>query len=364
MLTAVTILGILTISVVIHELAHFFAAKSVGVPVRAFSVGMGPVLLRHTWRGTEWRVSLLPLGGYVDLPGLAAEVGDDGELREATEGLARKNIWQKLWVLSAGVIANYLLAVLLFATVTTADSSYRAVFAGTKIQGATQIVEALEGSEAERLGIEAGDIILRINEVELPTPEALAAEVGQDGSLEIVIERGEEILTLNTIWAPDPNPDGSRPLFGVSSAFVLTETPPPVSFPRAVWEASGTLVRVVPEAVAGFVRGVGSTFTGTQTEDLVGPVGMVNLAGQAARAGLLQVLLFAGIINFSLAVFNLLPIPALDGGRMLLASIIAIRGKPFRPGQEEFIHFVGFVALMAFFVLITLNELGDLFRRG
>src|SRR5690606_38141177 len=114
-LTALTFALILTSAVVVHELAHYFNARSVGVGVRAFSVGIGPVLARKRWRGTEWRLSLLPLGGYVDLPGMAPTVDDDGNLSHPDEGMAKLPLAPKLWVLIGGVIANYLLGSLLFA---------------------------------------------------------------------------------------------------------------------------------------------------------------------------------------------------------------------------------------------------------
>src|SRR5690606_10083394 len=107
----------------------------------------------------------------------------------------------------------------------------------------------------------------------------------------------------------------------------------PVGFWQALPEAAAFGVRVVPEMVRGFVSGVGSAVTGAPNADVAGPVGMVSLVNQATSIGLAPVLLLAAIINLSLAVFNLLPIPGLDGGRMLLVTVVALRGRPFRPGQ-------------------------------
>ena len=111
-----------------------------------------------------------------------------------------------------------------------------------------------------------------------------------------------------------------------------------------------------------FVSGVGSLLTGGPNEDLAGPVGMVTMVNQATQSGLAQILMLAALINLSLGVFNLLPIPGLDGGRMLLATIVAIRRKPFRPGQEETIHFIGIMAVLGLIMLLTFNELGSIFR--
>ena len=365
MLTAITFLAVLTVLVLIHELAHYLNARSVGVPVRAFSVGMGPILLRRPWRGTEWRVSLLPIGGYVDLPGLAAEPDEDGTLRYPEGGFSTKSLPQKLWVLAGGVLANFVLAVLLVAVVITADPTYRAATAGIEVgETITGIGGVVEDSPAERLGLEPGDRLLALNDVEMPTPDELVESIRAGGALRFTLDRGGETVVLETLWDPTLNPDGSRPLFGISHGPVPLEPPPAISFPAAVGEATIFLSRLVPEAVGGFVRGFGAAVTGAENEDVAGPVQIVNVVGQAARVGIIPVLWIAGVLSFSLAIFNLLPIPGLDGGRMLLAVITAIRGRPFKPGQEEFIHFLGFMTVLAFIFLVTFREVGDLVTRG
>jgi regulator of sigma E protease len=121
-------------------------------------------------------------------------------------------------------------------------------------------------------------------------------------------------------------------------------------------------VRIIPEALRSFVSGIGSAFKGQDSDHVAGPVKMVSAVNQATRVGIIPVLALAALINFSLAIFNLLPIPGLDGGRMLLAIIIGIRGKPFKPGQEEFIHFLGFMSVLGLMLLITFNEVVGLFR--
>jgi regulator of sigma E protease len=363
MMTALVIILILTVAVVIHELAHYLNARSVGLPVRAFSVGFGPILFRRQWRGTEWRLSAIPLGGYVDLPGLAAEPDAHGNMAHPTTGFATLTLGQKLWVLVGGVIANFLLAIVLMATVISADPTYRTITAGIEVETYGTIIQTVaEGSVAERLGIQPGDVVLELNGVSNPDGQQVRQMIQQSSELRLVLDRNGERIDLETPWPP-AGLDGP-PLLGVGLAPAEVELPPALSFPQALVEAGTFFVRVVPDTIGAFGRGVAQTVTGQQSEELAGPVRIVSYAGQAARAGLLPVLLFAALINFSLAVFNLLPVPALDGGRMLLATIVSIRGKPFKPGQEEFIHFIGFVALMGFMILITFSEVGELFRQG
>lgn len=355
MLTALTFALILTSAVVVHELAHYFNARSVGVPVRAFSVGIGPILARKKWRGTEWRLSLLPLGGYVDLPGLGATVDEDGTVRPPTEGMAKLRLGPKLWVLVGGVIANYLLGSLLLAGAITLQPGYRALTTDAEnvIAGST-IGNVVPDSHAAALGLAANDRLLAINGISDPTPDQVIEQVQSADHLELLVERGSKQLTFNTAWPPSGE---ETPLLGIEISAIVA----PVSFFTALPEAAAFGLRVIPEMVRGFVSGLGAAVTGAENADVAGPIGMVGLVNQATQVGVAPVLLLAAIINFSLGVFNLLPIPGLDGGRMLLATVVAVRGRPFRPGQEEQIHFIGVMLVMAFIVLITFREIGALF---
>jgi regulator of sigma E protease len=360
-LTAVVFVGILMTAVLVHEFAHYLNARSVGVPVRAFSVGMGPVIWRRQWRGTEWRLSLLPLGGYVDLPGMAAKEDEEGRLRHPDEGMATKTLPQKLWVLVGGVIANYGLGVLLLAWAVTMEPGYRAILGGPEpeVRGA-QIMAVTDGSLAEAAGLQAGDVLLRVNSVADPHPGQVIETLAVADGLTLVV-RSElgEMREIALDWPPAGLAAGERPLLGVQLAPLEVDVEH-VGYGTALAESAAFGVRMLPEMVAAFARGFGSAVTGRPNEDVAGPVGMVTMVGQAARIGIAPVILLAALINFSLAVFNLLPIPGLDGGRMLLATVVAIRGRPFRPGQEEAFHFVGIMAVLALIVLITVQELGGL----
>ncbi|HNR00593.1 MAG TPA: site-2 protease family protein, partial [Trueperaceae bacterium] len=173
MLTALTFALILTSAVVVHELAHFLAARSVGVAVRAFSVGIGPILARAKWRGTEWRLSLLPLGGYVDLPGMGPRVDEDGTLHHPDEGMAKLRLLPKLWVLVAGVIANYVLGSVLLASAITMQPGFREITGAPVVVEGSRIARVVPGSAAEGLGIRSGDLVLSLNGLANPDPDAV-----------------------------------------------------------------------------------------------------------------------------------------------------------------------------------------------
>lgn len=362
MTTALIFVAILFSAVMVHEAAHFLNARSVGVAVRAFSVGFGPVLWRRTWRGTEWRLSAVPLGGYVDLPGMAPEQDEEGRLRHPTGGMAEKGLAAKAWVLIGGVIANFVLGVLLLTAAVLIQPGYRALTTGVapEVSG-TVIVDVVDDSVADRLGLVAGDRLVRVGGAFEPTPaSAVEAIRSTEGTLEVSVRRDGELRTFRAPWPPEVAP-GENPVLGVQLAPAEIERVAPLA---ALGESAAFAVRALPEMVAGFVRGFGSVLAGRPSEEVAGPVGMVGLVSDAARVGVAPVLLLAALINFSLAVFNLLPIPGLDGGRLLLATVVAIRGRPFEPGQEETFHFIGILAVLALIVLITLQELQGVVSAG
>lgn len=363
MTSALTFVAILFSAVMVHELAHYGAARSRGVPVRAFSIGFGPVLARRRWRGTEWRLSALPLGGYVDLPGMAPESSDDGRLVHPNEGVALLSFWGKGWVLIAGVLANFLFGTVLLTVAVQLAPEYRALTTGTPPAVEGTIVAAVsDGSVAAGLGIEPGDAIVRIGATNDPTPgDAVQAIRGTQGTLVVELVRNGRTIEVVTSWPPPSVSPGDVPLLGVQLMPASVES---VSVVTAFLESASFAVRAVPDMVTGFVRGFVAAATGGTNDDVAGPVGMVTMVSQAAQVGIAPVLLLAAIINFSLAVFNLLPIPGLDGGRILMAGIVTLRGRPFEPGQEEKVHFFGIVTVMALIVLITVQELRTVLSGG
>ena len=357
MLTAIVFILILGSAIFVHELAHYLNARSIGVPVRAFSIGMGPVLAKTTWQGTEWRLSLLPIGGYVLIEGTVPEEDDAGELHYPDRGLADKKLPGKLWVLVGGILANYLFGVVLLTAAIQVNPVVQESVLGVPVdESGARIVGVAPESAAEQLGLQEGDVVLAINDVASPSRDTVIRQIQTTASLELVVGRDGGTLELSTAWPP-ADPAAETPVLGVSLAPVdITRPNVFASAGRSAWFA----VSVFPDMVVGFVRGFASVLTGAPSEEVAGPVGMAEMVGQAASVGLAPVLLLAAIINFSLAVFNLLPIPGLDGGRMVLYAIAAVRGRPFAPGQEATIHFIGYVALFTMIVLITVNELGGL----
>ncbi len=365
---------IVNLAVFVHELSHFLAARAQGVKVRAFSIGMGPILARRLWRGTEWRISALPVGGYVDIEGLApTEVDSSGKPIPPTTGMARLGFLGKFAILFAGPLSNVVLAIILVSAMLVGQGKPQL---GSEIR--FQSVQP--GSKAELVGFKKGDLIAEINGEPLlkgdlaklvpDDPKRLEAldaatkrvreNLHQNGERSYVVYRDNSRLEFKFDWSPKTFGDQSRPLFGVSIGPSTTYLP--VGLVAGVSEATTQLLGSIPGTVQAIFGGIFKTFTLQRDPNLSGPVGAVGVAGQVAQQGFWQIVFFAGIINLSLGIFNLLPIPGLDGGRILLSAIVALRRKPFAPGQEETINFAGFMFVILFIVLVTVQDFGKLAR--
>lgn len=343
---------IINVAVVIHELGHYLLARWQGVGVGVFSVGFGPVLARRRWRGTEWRLSALPLGGYVQIDGMVPEDG------KPAGGYMRLPVLGKVAILLAGPAFNLLAAVAILS----------GIFATQGVNepqpGPATVAAVTPDSRAEALGLRAGDRVLAVEGeslAALPSDESVArvmASLRQDGPRRWVIERGEQRAALNFDWNATVN--GERQLLGVSLAPVTAVRE--IGPVQAVGEAGRVTVEAVPQVIAAFgglLRSMVSLDVRGQ-DDVVGPIGTVQVVGQMAAFGGVALLLVAAMINISLAVFNLLPIPFLDGGRVLLvlvsAGLAAVRGRPLSADQEGALMAAGFFFLMVLMAFVIVRD--------
>ncbi len=322
---------IIGVSVFVHELGHYLAARLQGVRVKAFSVGFGPILLRKGLWGTEWRLSAIPLGGYADIEGLLPE--------ERGRGYDALPFLGKLLVLVAGVAMNLLLALgvlgYLFSTQGVPEPTGRA-----------EVVRVVPGSLAEGLGLRPGDRIAAVDGIPLKE----ATEINRlktPGTHTLTVLREGKILTLTLTWK-----EGMERLGVVFQPEIRLR---PVSLPQGLLLAAERLFARLPELAGAVVGGLFGVLAGEPDSGVVGPVGLVGMVGQAAQAGLGAVLELLVAINLSLALFNLLPIPALDGGRILL--LFLTRLFRIRPEQEATVHYLGFLFLLLLILLVTAQDL-------
>lgn len=333
---------ILGVSTFLHELAHYAAARRQGVAVPYFSVGMGPVLLKKQWRGTEWRISALPIGGYVNIDGMAA----DDEGNAPAHGYARLNPWGQIAILLLAPLTNLAIAFVLL------TGLYNANGLNTPINTQIHIAQVLPQSRAEGLGLKAGDIITALDGQ--PIPEQLGQKPGwqklsvmlsKSGPHSLRVLRGTQTLNFSFDW--QATTAGGKPQkLGVAYGPVLHHTP--LNLGAAAAQAGRDMVQAVPrtlQAFGGLLQRMLS-FNIQPDEGVVGPVGTAQAVSQAAQVGAGALLAMAMAINLGLGLMNLLPIPGLDGGHILLIVLGMLRGRPLSFESYQRVTLGGFALLL------------------
>jgi regulator of sigma E protease len=320
-----------------HEFGHFAVAKLVGIKVNEFSIGMGPKIFQKEKGETKYSIRALPIGGYVSMEG-EDENSNDPRSFNKVPALSR------IAVVAAGAIMNFVLAVIVFSIV-----SFNIVMPTTTIS------EIQKNSPAEKVGIKSGDTILTINDKETKNWDSLTNEISKSGSkkeIKVTVLRGEE--KKDYLVKPEINEE-NKAIIGIIPESKRTF----VSSIKGGFQKTGLVLKVMFDFVKMVFRGKVST------KDLSGPVGVIYTIGEAAKYGVVNLLYLMGFISVNLGFFNLLPLPALDGSRIVFLLIEIIRGKPINPEKEGFIHLVGFVLLIALMLMVTYSDIirFNLFRR-
>ena len=314
--------------VVIHEFGHFIVAKSVGIKVNEFAIGMGPKLYQKKKGETEYTLRLLPIGGYVKMEG-EDESSNDPRSFNSVSALAR------IGVVVAGALMNFLLAIVVLAIVSF----------GVGMPTNTVNV-ARESSPAELSGLVAGDKIVAINDKAINNWNQVVESINNsnpDEEIDVNIERNGESISLKV----QPIVEDGRTIIGIEPKSEKTIS----SAIRGGFEKTGMFLELMFEFVGMIFKGKVST------DDLSGPVGVVREIGNAAKLGIFNVLYILGFISINLGFFNLLPIPALDGSRIIFLLVELVRGKPIDPDKEGFIHLVGFVLLISLMLIVTYKDI-------
>jgi len=336
--TIIFVLVTFIVLVIPHELGHFLLARRFGMQVDRFSFGMGPKLIGFKRGQTEYTLSLIPIGGFVKIRGMQSDE------RDLADGFHQKPLSSRILVLVSGSVMNYLVAILLFSAV------FMMGFYTFNMQEAV-INEVNAGSPADSVSLLPGDRILAVNGEEIDSWEGVSVAIGENinSNLGLTIVREGEVFDVDVEPSFDPQLD--RMTIGVtitpSSTFVR------YGFVNSLIKGSERVVFLT----GAILSALGEMVIGRVPAQFTGPVGIAQFIGESAKMGIAPLLSLIAFVSVNLALFNLFPIPALDGGRLIFLLIEGIRGKPLDLKKEELVHYVGFVILFSLFFLVTYQDI-------
>lgn len=386
LLTIIIFLAVLSVLVFVHELGHFYTARKFGVKASEFGFGFPPRLIGwYKNQGGRWRrvvgnksveeledspvagvapakgatiysINWLPIGGFVKIK------GENGEGQEENDSFASRSIGRRIIILVAGVTMNVLLAWLLFSVgyMIGLPQSTDSVGRNARVtESYVTVMEVNPDSPASRGGLAPGDMVIGVEGVRIATERALQDAISVRGGQEttLSVRRGNDERT--TVVVPENLPGSGQAVIGIS---IFSSGLVSYPFFSAFWEGAKTTVWVLGQIFSSFAMLFKSLFQGTSVGDqFAGPVGIATITGQAARLGFTYLLQFSALLSLNLAVLNILPFPALDGGRILFLLIEKLKGRPVRKEIEAFIHNAGFLLLIALVLFITYRDIIKLF---
>lgn len=354
-LTIVVFLVMLTVLVLIHELGHFLVAKKFGIKVEEFGLGFPPKVFGKKFGETLYTFNALPIGGFVKLYGEdEAGAGRVSKNKKITKDLHRaffaRPIYQRILVVVAGVTMNFLLAVGIITYLFTTE--------GIPLPGHTvTITEIAKNSPAEKAGLKKGDIIEKFGNANITSTQLLIEETKKNSGKEVKISvKTTDSKIKNVVITPRKNFPKDQGAMGVAiSQDVIFQKYP---FPQSLYEGTKQALRDSWQVIVGFKTVVVEIVTRlTIPQGVAGPIGMAQLTGEFVRVGPNALLMLVYTLSLSLAVLNILPIPALDGGRLFFILIEAVTRKKVNAKYEAYAHLVGLAILLSFLALVSYKDI-------
>ena len=337
MLTVVATIVVFGLLIFCHELGHFLGAKWAGIKVYEFSLGFGPRLGGFRDRETVYSVRAFPLGGYTRMAGM-----DPGETEPVEEGRSfnEKPVWQRLLVIAGGPLANFLLAIVILGLV-------------FQIQGSpvlTNVVGTVQaGGPAAAAGLRPGDRVLNVDGVAVGDWDQMVKQIQARPNRTIILEIARGSSRLAVAVKTETNPAGQGMIGITNAAPVMVRHNPLLSMVDGfvyTWRMTWLILVFVGQMIFHHAP-----------PEVGGPLRVAVEIGQAAKIGLGYLAELAAFLSINLGIFNLLPVPALDGSRVVFLLAEAVRGRPVDPAKENFIHLVGVGLLLLLMVAITYNDI-------
>ena len=342
----ITFLLILSILVFIHEAGHFAVAKLFKIKVQEFGIGFPPRIFGINYKQTLYSLNALPLGGFVKLP------EHDSSLIKTTKLISEVSPWKKLCVLSAGPIMNVVFAIILF-TILFA-TSYE-TFTGTIV-----VTKVEENSPAFHAGIRTGDHIVAIDNLLIDSLESISNQINsrKGKTSKWTILQGE---TQSTVFmTPRNNPPVGEGPTGITIAL---QNPRSVKMSHSILESVVSATQHLFSTMGLIKSEVFNWVQGTAKPQLTGPIGIAQVTGEVAKSGLVPLIELTALLSLNLAILNILPIPMLDGGRIIFVLFeIISRGKKVPKEKENTIHAFGLLLLIGIMIIVTYQDIVRLFN--
>lgn len=329
MTTLVYSVIVFAVLIFVHELGHFITAKAIGVKVNEFALGMGPVLFKKKKGETQYSLRLIPIGGFCAMEG-------EDEDSEDERAFNKKPAWQRAIVLAAGSLMNVVLTIIILSMLLL-TAGYPTV----------EIREVSVNSPAASAGILPGDELVSINGNAIDEWDDIYPIIGKlkpGTEISILVERNGQPMSFKSETA---QAEDGRTIIGIKP---VTETRPFLAVKdgfRSTWTMTVAMADILTQLFEGDVA----------ASDLTGPVGIVYMVGDSAKMGIPYVAYLAALISLNLAMINLLPFPALDGGRLLFLAIRKITGRAITDKMEASVHTAGIILLFGLMIYVTWNDI-------
>ena len=340
-MTLIYFIIILSVTIFVHELGHFIFAKRAGIYVYEFCIGMGPRIFKFKRKNdeTEYGIRILPIGGFC---AMACEDTLDDENVPKEKKLMNKTWSQRFMTMVAGVMFNFIFAIILLFIIGLINGNPN---------NKPAVASVPNDGPAYLAGLRVDDVIIKLNNVKINTIDRLMIEyqINYGKPIELEVLRDDEILRF-TITPETIESDGGT---SYQYDFALDG-----SIEKGFFEAIEYAVTKFLSLIEQMFVTFAYLFTGKLSlSNLSGPVGIYNIVGQSAQAGILSLISLTSLLSINVGFINLLPIPAFDGGRILFLIIEKIRRKPVKPEIENRIHAVGLILLMILMIVVTYNDI-------